>query len=67
MRQWYYYDQAYNKVQLDIDQLKKAYNLAGRTIDVAFYTLPNPRIADKVVKLWRMGCFLKKYMKHLVE
>ena len=51
---------AYNKVQLDINQLKKAYKLAGRTIDVAFYTLPNPRIADKVVQALEDGLFFEE-------
>lgn len=60
MRQWYYYDQAYNKVQLDTDQLKKAYNLAGRTIDLAYYTLPNPRIADKVGQALEDGLFFEE-------
>jgi len=45
MRQLYYYDRAYKKVHLDSCEVKKVYQLAGRTYDVQYLRLPAEKVA----------------------
>ncbi|MBU0713720.1 hypothetical protein KJ762_16165 [bacterium] len=52
MRQYFYIDRAYNKVRLDSIELKKVYQLAGRTYNVQFLRLPDERAAAAAVHLY---------------
>ena len=47
MRQFYYYDQAYSMVTLDSTEIQQLFAIAGRTIRVAYYTLPDEIFAQK--------------------
>ncbi len=47
MRQWMYHKQAVEKVKLDDAEIKKAYNLAGRTYEVDYYAVRDSTIVKK--------------------
>ena len=52
MRQYFYNNQAYNKVRLDSIELKETYQLAGRTYDVQYLRLPNEKTAVAAYQLY---------------
>jgi len=52
MRQYFYNDQAYKKVRLDSIELKKTYQLAGRTYDVQYLRLPSEKAAAAAYQLY---------------
>jgi hypothetical protein len=48
MRQWYYKVEALDKVRLDSSEVEKAWQGAGRTYDIAYFTVHNPRDAERI-------------------
>lgn len=48
MREELYYREAFNKVALDTNEIKKIYNLAGREYQLAFFSIHNSDLAEKI-------------------
>lgn len=48
MRQWYYYDQIFSKLDLDDRSLKKAYSNASKTVNLQYFNIPNIERAKEV-------------------
>ncbi len=48
MRQWYYYQEAYNEVIPDTAEIKKEYAVAGRTYKISYYSLSSDSPQDKI-------------------
>lgn len=48
MRQILYYQEAYDQVELDTGEVSRMFNLAGRTYDVSYFTLPDQEKALEV-------------------
>jgi hypothetical protein len=48
MRQWYYYQEAYNEVIPDTAEIKKEFAVAGRTYKISFFTLPLNNSLEKM-------------------
>ena len=48
MREQLYYWEAFNKAELDTNEIKKVYKLAGREYDVEFYVIQHPKLIQKV-------------------
>lgn len=48
MREKLFYQEAWNKVKLDTNEIKKAYKLSMREYRVEFYTINNEGIAEKI-------------------
>lgn len=51
MRQLHYCNEAYNKVELDTDEIKKVYGVAGRKCRVSYAVLPDSKTANEVYRL----------------
>lgn len=51
MRQFHYYNEAYNKVELDDNEIKKVYEVAGRKYRVSYVVLPDSKTANEVYRL----------------
>ena len=51
MRQFHYCNEAYNKVELDTDEIKKVYEVAGRKCRVSYAVLPDSKTANEVYRL----------------
>jgi len=52
MRQYFYYDRAYNRVNPDTAELKSIYKLAGRTYTVQYLHLPDEITASRFCDLY---------------
>jgi len=50
MRQWLYYNDAYEKVEVDGDEVKKIYELAGRTYRLAYFSVTDQSLAERIGK-----------------
>jgi hypothetical protein len=48
MREELYYREAFNKAELDTNEIKKVYNLAGREYHLAFFSIHNSDLAEKI-------------------
>lgn len=48
MRQWQYYEEAYQPVQLDTAEVKAAYQAAGRKYRIAYFTFKDSSLAKQV-------------------
>ncbi len=48
MRQWYYYQEAYNEVTPDTAEIKKEFAVAGRTYKISYFTLPLNNSQEKM-------------------
>lgn len=48
MRQFLYYNDAFKKVELDSNELKKAYKSAGRTYDISYFTVDTEDAANAI-------------------
>lgn len=55
MRQWMYHKKAYEKVKLDDEAVKKRFFLAGRTYNVAHFSLTNEEKASELIQMIRAG------------
>ena len=55
MRQWLYNHDFYEKVQLDTNEIKNVYKLAGRKYKVAYYTIKDSTVAKQVQEKLRQG------------
>lgn len=51
MRQVHYAKEFYDKTELQDDELKSAYKIAGRTISVQYLNLPDLELVDKIKEL----------------
>jgi hypothetical protein len=51
MRQFHYCNEAYNKVELDANEINKVYEVAGRKYRVSYAVLPDSKTANEVYKL----------------
>lgn len=51
MRQYFYYDRAYNKVEPDTAEIKKVYKLAGRSYRIQYLRLPDENSVAAFMKL----------------
>ncbi len=51
MRQFHYCNEAYNKVELDANEIKKVYEVAGRKYRVSYVVLPDSKTANEVYRL----------------
>lgn len=64
MRQWLYNHDFYEKVQLDSNEIKNVYKLAGRKYKIAYYTIKDSTVAKQVQEELRNGCsFTEVYLK----
>ncbi len=48
MRQWLYYKEGYEKVDLDTAEVKKLFSVVGRKYKIAYYTIKNDTVAALV-------------------
>ncbi|MBC8491508.1 MAG: hypothetical protein H8D42_03010 [Candidatus Marinimicrobia bacterium] len=55
MRQYFYYDRAYNKVEPDTAEIKRVYKLAGRIYRIQYLRLPDENSVSAFMKLHREG------------
>jgi hypothetical protein len=55
MRQWYYKAEAMERVRLDSSDVDKTWQGAGRTYDIAYFTVHNPRDAERVALALNKG------------
>jgi hypothetical protein len=53
MRQYFYYDRAYNRIKLDSTELNQAFRLAGRTYRMQYIRLPDEKTAEKCYHLYQ--------------
>ncbi|MCD6440791.1 MAG: hypothetical protein J7L86_03260 [Candidatus Marinimicrobia bacterium] len=53
MRQYFYYDRAYNKVEPDTAEIKRVYKLAGRSYRIQYLRLPDENSVATFMKLHR--------------
>ncbi|MBN1352613.1 hypothetical protein JXJ21_24710 [candidate division KSB1 bacterium] len=53
MRQVHYHQQAYNKVELSPDEIKKEFDAAGRTYRVSYFTVPNNDLSLKIAEKFK--------------
>jgi hypothetical protein len=67
MRQWLYHEVAYKKVKLDTNEIKKIYQLAGRTYKLEYCSVEDSAIASLIQKevLQGNGSFEDACRKHL--
>jgi len=57
MRQYFYYDRAYNRIKLDSAELNQAFQLAGRTYRMNYIRLPDEKTAEKFYPLYQTEGF----------
>jgi hypothetical protein len=50
MRQLFFYNEAFSKVELDSLELRKTFNVAGRKYKVRFFVVNSPHAADSTVR-----------------
>ncbi len=55
MRQYFYYDRAYNKVEPDTAEIKRVYKLAGRSYRIQYLRLPDENSASAFMKLHKQS------------
>ncbi len=55
MREQLYYQEAYNKVEIDTTEIKENYKLAGREYDLAFYFITDHKFAEKIKQRIQSG------------
>jgi hypothetical protein len=67
MRQWLYHEVAYKKVNLDTNEIKTIYQLAGRTYKLEYCSVEDSSIANLIQKevLQENGSFEDACRKHL--
>ncbi|MCG2717003.1 MAG: hypothetical protein L6422_12180 [Candidatus Marinimicrobia bacterium] len=53
MRQYFYYNRAYNKVEPDTADLKRIYKLAGRIYKIQYLRLPDENFVAAFLKLYK--------------
>jgi hypothetical protein len=53
MRQYYYYDRAYNRIKPDSAELNRIYQLAGRTYRMQYLRLRDEKTAEKYYRLYQ--------------
>lgn len=53
MRQYFYYDRTYNKVEPDTAEIKRVYKLAGRSYRIQYLRLPDENSASAFMKFHR--------------
>lgn len=55
MRQWSYYKEGFEKVELDDDEIKNVYDLAGRSYKLAYFSVNDAALAERVRKEIQTG------------
>lgn len=64
MRQWLYYTEAYEKVQLDTSEVRESFRIAGRKYTVAYYTIGDSSIAAELAaQVARGDTVLESYFR----
>ena len=53
MRQMLYYEEGYQKVKLDTNEIKKLFKIAGRTYDLKYFTVYNDSMAKEIDNKFR--------------
>lgn len=65
MRQWLYNHDFYEKVQLDSAEIKKAFELAGRKYDIAYFTMKDSAVAHQIQKKLQQGLSFEEIFRQL--
>lgn len=65
MRQFLFYQEAYNKVSVDSSETYKTYQLAGREYDISYYSFPDTAFGEEITgdDLKQNGFFEELYYK----
>ena len=67
MRQLFYATEFHSNVVVDDQELKEAFKLAGRRVNMQFLNLPDIEIVDKIKQLDSSGVLLIQYIKFCGE